>query len=69
MSQQVDDLKAAVAANTSAVDSAVLLLKKLADLYRAVKDDPVAIAALSTEITQKAQALAEANVANTPAEP
>ena len=66
MSQELDDLKAAVAENTALDQSAIDLINGLAAQILALKDDPVALAALSAEIKAKSAALAAAIQANTP---
>ena len=65
----VDDIQADVTAENTVIDSAVTLLKGLADALKAAGTDPVKLAALHTDITTKTQALAEAVAANTPASP
>jgi preprotein translocase subunit YajC len=67
MSKQMDDLAAAVKKNDDVVDSAVTLITGLAAQLLAAKDDPVAIEALANEVSAKADALAAAVTANTPA--
>ena len=67
MSKQMDDLAAAVKKNDDVVDSAVTLITGLAAQLLAAKDDPVAIEVLANEVSAKADALAAAVVANTPA--
>ncbi len=63
----VDDIQADVTAENTVIDSAVALLKGLADALKAAGTDPAKLAALHTDITTKTQALADAIVANTPA--
>ncbi len=63
----VDDIQADVTAENTVIDSAVTLLKGLADALKAAGTDPAKLAALHTDITTKTQALADAVVANTPA--
>lgn len=58
-----------VAANRSAVDSAVTLLKGLKDALDAAGTDPVALAALSASLETETSDLAAAVVANTPVAP
>ena len=67
----LDDLKAAVAAEDTVVDSAVTLLKGLKDALDAAiaSGDPAALTALSADITAKTKALSDAVAANTPAAP
>lgn len=69
MSVQLDTLEANVKRNGDVIDSAVLLIKGLADQFAAVKDDPVRIQALADQVKGKADALADAVVANTPPAP
>ena len=63
------ELTAAVAANSDAVASAIVLLNDLADKLEAVADDPAEIAALADQIRSDSAALAAAVVENTPAAP
>lgn len=65
MSKEVDDLKAAVARNGDVEDSAIALIQGLAQQIKDAAGDPAAIAALSAELTAKADALAAAITANT----
>lgn len=67
----LDDLKAAVAAEDTVVDSAVTLLKGLKDALDAAiaSGDPAALTALSADISAKTKALSDAVAANTPAAP
>lgn len=62
-------LTADVAANRSAVDSAVTLLQGLKAALDAAGTDPTALARLSADIEASTAALAAAVVANTPAAP
>ncbi len=62
----VDDIQVDVTAENTVIDSAVVLLKGLADALKAAGTDPAKLAALHTDITTKTQALADAVVANTP---
>ncbi len=68
MSQQLDELKAKVAANTTVIGSAITLIQglkqKLDDAI--ASGDPAALEALSTELGTTDQALAAAVEANTP---
>lgn len=57
-----------VAENGSAVDSAVALLGSLSDQIRALSTDPAALQALADQLDADGTRLAEAVVANTPAE-
>ena len=65
----LDDLKAAVAAEDTVIDSAVVLLKGLKDALDAAiaSGDPAALTALSADIGAKTKALSDAVAANTPA--
>ncbi len=67
----LDDLKAAVAAEDTVIDSAVVLLQGLkAALDAAIASgNPAALTALSADIGAKTKALSDAVVANTPAKP
>lgn len=67
MSAELDALTAAVTQENTVIDSAIVLLKNLAAQIAALKTDPAALQALADGITAKAQALADAIVANTPA--
>ena len=60
-------ITAAVAAETSVVESAVTLLNSLNARLIAAGTDPVALQALSDQITANTNSLAAAVVANTPA--
>lgn len=62
----LDDLTAQVAANSVAIDSAIVLINGIADRIAAAGVDPVALAALVTELRDKDAALATAVQANTP---
>jgi hypothetical protein len=62
----VDDIQADVTAEDTVIDSAVVLLKGLADALKAAGTDPTKLAALHTDITTKTQALAAAVAVNTP---
>lgn len=63
----LSDLQADVAAEDTVIDSAVALLKGLKDALDAAGTDPVALAALKTDLEAKTAALAAAVAANTPA--
>ena len=67
MSQQIQDLQAAVAAEDTVIASAITLLNGLSAQIIALKDDPAALAALAADVNTQAQALAAAVAANTPA--
>ena len=62
----IDDLAAAVAAEDTVVDSAVVLLQGLKAALDAAGTDPTKLAALSADITAKTKTLSDAIVANTP---
>ncbi len=66
---ELETLRAAVARNTSVVDSAMTLLKGLKSALDAAiaSNDPAALAALSAELGTSSDALAASVVANTPA--
>ena len=68
MSLAVENLQAAVAANTSATQSAILLLNQIAGDLRENAADEAAILAIADQVETNAEALAAAVVANTPAE-
>ncbi len=69
MSAELDALKAQVAANADAVNSAVTLINGIADRITAAGVDPAALAALTDELKASDKALSDAVVANTPAAP
>lgn len=69
MSAELDNLKTQVAANTSAEQSAVLLLGRLGDLIRSSVNDPAALTKLANDLDASKQQLAAAVTANTPAAP
>lgn len=69
MSKQLDDLKAAVAVESSQVQSAVTLLNGLSAMILSLKDDPAALEQLSADVKSQSDALAAAVVANTPVAP
>jgi hypothetical protein len=64
----IDDLQAAVAAEDTVIDGAVTLLQGIAARLDAAGVDPAKLAALSTDIKTKTQALADA-VASVPPAP
>lgn len=70
MGQELDDLTAAVQKDTEVDQSAITLLNGLkAKLDAAIASgDPAALKALSDQLGTNAQSLADAVVANTPAE-
>ena len=71
MANELADLQAKVAAEDTVIDSAIVLLQGIkAALDAAIAaGNPAALAALSTDIGAKTQALSDAVVANTPATP
>jgi hypothetical protein len=66
MAQELDDLTAAVGANSVLLDSAVVLINGIADRIAAAGADPVKLAALTAELRAHDDALAAAVAANTP---
>ena len=62
----IDDLAAAVAAEDTTIDSAVVLLNGIPALIAAAGTDPAKLQALQTDITNKTATLAAAVVAGTP---
>ena len=71
MAGELAALQAAVAAEDTVIDSAIVLLQGIkAALDAAIaSNDPAALSALSADIGTKTQALSDAIVANTPATP
>lgn len=69
MSAALDSLTAQVAQNTTVEESAVTLINGLAAQITAAGTDPVALAALTTNLNKSASDLAAAVAANTPATP
>jgi len=69
MSKEMDDLVVAVTAESSVVDSAVLFIQGIGAQIADAAGDRAKSLALSTEVTTKANALAAAIQANTPAVP
>lgn len=67
MSKEMDDLAAQVKANSDLLDSATTLINGIADRITAAGVDPTKLAALTTELKAKDDALAAAVTANTPA--
>lgn len=65
----IDDLTTQVAENTTVEGSALTLIQGFAAQLAAAGTDPVALAALTTQLTTSATALAAAVAANTPAAP
>jgi hypothetical protein len=68
-SPQLDNLTQEVAENTEVIGSAIQLLNNLSALLEAAKNDPVAIQALADTLNTQSNSLADAIVANTPADP
>jgi hypothetical protein len=66
MSGELEALTTQVASNTSAEQSAVLLLTRLHDLLVASQNDPTKLADLVNQLAVSRDALAAAVVANTP---
>lgn len=69
MSSQLDALTSQVAQVETVEQSAVTLIKGLADQLKAISNDPVAILALADRLHTSSDALAAAVTANTPAAP
>lgn len=69
MSIELDNLEKQVRQNSDLETSAVTLIQGLADQIKAARDDPAKLDALTTELKTKADALAAAITANTPATP
>lgn len=67
MTKALDDLTAAVAAESTVVDSAIALLQGLKAQLDAAGTDPAALKALSDSIAAKTAQLSQAVVDNTPA--
>jgi hypothetical protein len=67
MSVELDNLTVEVTEMGTVVDSAITLLNGLSAQLLAIKDDPAKIAALALELDTKANELALAVTANTPA--
>jgi hypothetical protein len=65
MSTQLVALQNQVANNNKVVDSAIALIKGLADTIVALKDDPAALQALADSLQAKDAELAAAVAANT----
>jgi hypothetical protein len=63
----IDELKAAVAAEKTVVDSAVVLIKNLADQVEQNQNDPVALQALVDDVRAQTQELADAVTPPAPA--
>jgi hypothetical protein len=70
MTQELVDLQAAVAENTSLDDSIIELVNGLAAQIELLKDDPAAMAKMASDLRAKSAALSAAVQAHTtPAEP
>lgn len=69
MTGELDELTAAVEENTTVDGSAIVLLKKLADLIEAGQNNPTQLRALAAKLRGDNAALVAAVAANTPAEP
>lgn len=67
MTVELDDLTAQVTAIETQSDSIITLCNGLAEQLAAAKEDPAAIQALADSLKTKAQAIADAVAANTPA--
>lgn len=67
MSAELDQLTVDVQKTTTVEDSAITLLQGLSAQIAALKNDPAALTALSTQLNAKAADLAAAVAANTPA--
>lgn len=65
----IDDMRAAVEANTSVTQSAVTLIQQMAQQIEDAADDPEEIRALAQSMRDNSAALSAAIPANTPAEP
>lgn len=68
MSVELDNLEAQVKMNTDAEQSAIMLLGKLSDMIKAAGTDPVKLRQLTADLDASKQKLADAILANTPAE-
>lgn len=66
MSQEIDNLKTAVEAENTVIDSVVVLLGELSANLAANAGDPAAIQAIADEVNAKKDMLAQAVTANTP---
>ena len=67
MAQSLDQITAAVANESTVIDSAVTLLQGLSAQITAAGVDPAALSALTDTINAKAASLAHAIIDNTPA--
>lgn len=68
MSAEMDRLKASVKKNTDSADSFIAYAKGISGQIRANAEDPEALKALADEIDATNSEMADAMVANTPAE-
>jgi len=68
MAVELENLKAAVAEQTTVIDSAVTLLTQLGDKIDELKNDPQELTNLANQIRAKRDQLAAAVAENTPAE-
>jgi hypothetical protein len=66
MANEIENLTTQVALNTSAEQSAVLLLNQLHDLLVRAQNDPAKLTDLITQLGTSKDALAAAIIANTP---
>lgn len=69
MALDMSALETEVSQNSDAVDSATTLLTRLAEEIRAAAGDPAKVAELASRLDAASTRLAEAVVANTPADP
>jgi len=69
MAGELTTLQAKVAANTTIIGGAVVLIDGLAAQIEAMKNDPVALQALSDQLESDSQVLAAAILRNTPQAP
>lgn len=68
MSKELDTLTQTVTDSETVQEGAIVLLGKLSELIIAAKDDPAKLQALADSLGTEKQKLADAIVANTPAE-
>lgn len=69
MADILDPIRSAAERDKTVKQSAVTLLTLLAEKLRTAAGDPVAVAAIADALDAQSQSLADAIVANTPAEP
>jgi ABC-type Zn uptake system ZnuABC Zn-binding protein ZnuA len=69
MANELNDLTTNVSKNTDVIESAITLLGNIKSLLDAAGTDPVKLKALSDTLASEDQKLADAIVANTPAQP